>query len=153
VKIFIVTLVWGIVGVLLPATASSHEGSPWISLPALIWFFVFCTMIFSLTITFDIRDYFYDGEKLKTIPALVGIKKAIGISLFSLVIFAAGVLFLHWQFSTGTTFQLITIFFWCVIAAIFIVKSNPSRNDYYFSFFIDGLLILLWVFIFLADRV
>jgi hypothetical protein len=152
-KIFIITLVWGMICVLLPATASDPTGLHWLSAPVLIWFFTFCCMIFSLTITFDIRDYYYDGQKLKTIPALVGIKKAIGISLCALVLFAAGSSFLFWNFSTGTVYELIGIFLWCVIAGIFIVKSNPSRKEYYFSFFIDGLLILLWVFVFVASRI
>lgn len=149
-KIFIITLVWGMISVLLPATASDPTGVHWISAPVMIWFFSFCAMVFSLTITFDIRDYYYDGMKLKTIPALVGIKSAIGISLVGLLAFAAGVFLLFWNFSCLTVLELCAIYVWCVIAGAFVVKSNPARKEYYFSFFIDGLLILLWVFIFVA---
>jgi len=152
-KIFIITLVWGMIGVLLPATASDPTGIHWATIPVFVWFVSFCAMIFSLTITFDIRDYFYDGKKLKTIPALVGIKKAIGISLFALLVFMSGVFFLFHNFSLGTIFQMVAIFFWCMIAGTFIVKSNPSRNEYYFSFFMDGLLILLWGFVFVASEI
>jgi 4-hydroxybenzoate polyprenyltransferase len=149
-KIFIVAIVWGMISVLLPATAASQAGTHWLTPPIMIWFAIFCVMIFAHTIPFDIRDLYYDGEKLKTIPALVGIKKSILISLFSFLVFDAGVFFLHYQYGVATIYQVIAIIMWSILAGIAIARSTPERKEYYFSFTLDGLLILLWAMVKLA---
>jgi hypothetical protein len=143
-KIFMVAVVWSTICVLLPATADDPTGKKLFSAPVILWFISFCAMIFSLTMPFDIRDYFYDGKKLKTIPALVGVKGSIVISICSMSLFALGIIFLHLNYSVGTISQLIGMFFWCILSSIVVANSNPSRNEYYFSFVVDGLLLVLW---------
>lgn len=143
-KIFIVAIVWGMISVMLPATAADPSGIKWMTIPAMIWFVSFCMMIFAHTIPFDIRDHYYDGLKLKTIPALVGIKKSILISLALLLLFDAGVFLLFQKYGVGSVYQFAAVICWSIIAGIAIGMSNPDRKEYYFSFVLDSLLILLW---------
>jgi hypothetical protein len=151
-KIFVVAIVWGMISVLLPATAADVTGTKWISTDVLIWFVAFSILIFGHTIPFDIRDLYYDGYQLKTIPALIGVKKSIGIALAAVLVFDAGVFILFREYEVGTLFQMLAIFCWSGIAGIAIAKSTPQRNEYYFSFVMDGLLILLFGMVKLAGQ-
>ena len=143
-KIFMVALVWSTICVLLPATASDPTGKLLFSPAVMVWFVSFFCMIFSLTMPFDIRDFHYDGAQLKTFPALVGVKGSIIISLCAMTFFLAGTIFLNRNFGIATTSQLTGIISWCALAAIVVARSNPARKEYYFSFVVDGLLLVLW---------
>lgn len=149
-KIFIISLVWGIICTMLPATANDPSGKDWHSLPVLVWFVACSMMIFAITIPFDIRDLYYDGNKLRTIPVILGLKKSIVLALsfqfVSLLLF--GVLAIYYGKGGMPAFAGYAA--WSVLAALLIYKSSPERKEYYFSFLVDGVMLLLPGFIFLA---
>ena len=151
-KIFIIALVWGIICTMLPATANDPAGEDWHSVPVLIWFISCSMMIFAITIPFDIRDLHYDGNKLRTIPVILGMKRSILLSLFLLVtsVLLFGVLTVYYGKGGMPAFAGYTA--WSVIPAGLIFKSSPERKEYYFSFLVDGVMLLLPGFIFLACR-
>lgn len=91
--------------------------------------------ILAITIPFDIRDVDLDEADKRTIPQLVGIPIAKMIaSLFALISFVL------WIYLYPT--------FWppAVGSALFtlglIMASKKDRPDQYYSFFVDGLLLL-----------
>jgi hypothetical protein len=149
-KIFIISIVWAIICTMLPATADDPTGKAWLSMPVLLWFFACGAMIFSITIPFDIRDFYYDGEKLRTIPVLLGVKKSIRLALVLLGISTVlvGIVALHYQHGGIPVFA--AYFLWSIITGMLIAKSTPQRKEYYFSFIMDGVMILLAGMIFVA---
>ncbi len=96
----------------------------------------------ALTIPFDIRDIDLDESEKKTIPQLVGEKNAIWISIL-LIVMSYPMLWLVARQS------MIFTLFVIILGIIFIRGSYKHRGDLYFSFIIDGFLILLPLIIFL----
>jgi hypothetical protein len=142
-KIFVIALVWGIICTLLPAAANDVSVKSWLTFPAVLWFFACTAMIFSITVPFDIRDLHYDGEKLRTIPVVVGMKRSILAALLALAISVALVAVVALYYGHGGIPVFAVYFAWSIITGILIAKSTPQRPEYYFSFFIDGSMILL----------
>ncbi|CAN5183405.1 hypothetical protein BH09BAC5_BH09BAC5_21010 [soil metagenome] len=149
-KIFIVAIVWGIICAILPATANDPTVKLWHTVPVFLWFFACSAMIFSITVPFDIRDLHYDGEKLKTLPSILGIKNSIRFALVALGISTLLVGIVAIEFGHGGLPVFISYFLWSIITGILITKSTPNRPEYYFSLLIDGVMILLAGMIFLA---
>ncbi|HEU4717737.1 MAG TPA: hypothetical protein VFU15_07880, partial [Bacteroidia bacterium] len=151
IKIFIIAIVWAIICGFLPATATSTPGIHFFSFRVIAWSLCLSLLIFSLTIPFDIRDHHYDGEKLKTIPSITGIRRSVVIAngslLFSALIVAVLVFFFH----TGSAAMFAAYAAWCIPASVLIAKSSPKRSEYYFSFWVDGLMILLFLLLWAAD--
>lgn len=149
-KIFIVAIVWAIICTMLPATADDPTGKAWLSAPVILWFVACAAMIFSITIPFDIRDLHYDGEKLRTIPAILGLKRSIVLALTALAISVAlvGVVALYYEYGGIPVF--VAYFLWSIITGILIAKSTPQRPEYYFSFIMDGVMMLLLGMLLLA---
>jgi hypothetical protein len=151
-KIFIISITWAISCALLPAAAAHTEGKTWFSTPVLLWALDCAILIFSLTIPFDIRDFHYDAEKLKAVPALIGVNRSIGLAIGVLIASAI----LPWtfapQFGIETGLKPLAYSAWSVLASVFIYKSSPTRHEYYFSFVIDGLILVLGIMIVYCDR-
>jgi len=153
VKVFIVALVWGITGALIPAAAGGKTGLAWSSGPVLLWFAGVTAMIFALTVPFDIRDLNYDGKRLRTFPALLGIRGAIALSVFVLALFPICAILIRQYYGIVTPTGIVTIIAWSILSAIVIVGSTPKRHEFYYSFLIDGLIVLLWPLLLLVNCV
>ncbi len=151
-KIFIVAIVWGIICALLPAAANT-TGENWFTPAMMIWFLASCGLFFSLVIPFDIRDLHFDGEKLKTFPAILGVKKSILLALVVLLISNVLVFICTTIYGVGGLKTFAAFLLWSIVAGVFISKSNPQRREYYFSFFVDGLMILLFCFLVLESHI
>ncbi len=143
-KIFIVALVWGIICTILPAAANDPAEKEWLSTDVILWFIACMLMIFSITIPFDIRDLHYDGVKLRTLPAILGLKKSITLAIITLAISVVLVALLTLHYKNGGIKNFFAYAVWSIITGMFIAKSTPQRKEFYFSFFIDGLMILLF---------
>lgn len=143
IKIFIVGLVWGMSCVWVPAAA---DGSypPWTSPEVTLWMIACSLMIFSITIPFDIRDLLYDGDRLKTLPAVFGVRKSIAIGIGGMLLSVAGVYLVDTMSTLIGLRDVIIYAVWAAITCVVIALSTPQRHEYYFSLVIDGLMILLW---------
>ena len=130
-KIFIIGLVWATTSSFLPYInqVDSSVEIPWVLFIADFLF------IIAITIPFDIRDMQLDEVEKKTIPQVVGVKKAIGIAIFLLLL---NVLFLYYLVGTILYFSIIGV----VLSIILVQGCQKTKNDFYFSFFIDGLLLV-----------
>ena len=130
IKIYLIAGVWALTSVLLPLFL----------LETFIWNWLWLTLvnflfILAITIPFDIRDIDLDEEDKRTIPQLIGVRNAkILASIFALGSFGLMV-YLYpnmWPPITGTALFTIAL----------ILGSTKSRPDQYYSFFVDGLLVL-----------
>ena len=144
IKIFIVGLVWGMSCVWVPA-AADNSFPHWTSPEVTLWMIACSLMIFSITIPFDIRDLLYDGDRLKTLPALFGVKKSIAIGIAGMLLSLGG-LYLADTMSTLVEFHHVQIYaVWTLITCGVIAYSKPTHHEYYYSLLIDGLMIVLWL--------
>tara|TARA_B110000495_G_scaffold79053_1_gene67828 strand:+ start:109 stop:921 length:813 start_codon:yes stop_codon:yes gene_type:complete len=141
-KIFIISLVWAISTLLLLVLENNIPISQNITLH-LIARFLF---IFAITIPFDIRDLKYDTQNLRTIPLFFGALKSRFIAVFVLLICAVITIFQYFENALifSNLLALILLYF---LSSIFIVKSDESRGEMYFSFWGESLSILNYLFL------
>ncbi len=142
IKIFIISFVWTISTMLLLVVENNIPISQNIVLH-LIARFLF---VFAITIPFDIRDLKYDAQNLRTIPLFFGAFKSRFIAIFAL--FLCGVIVIFQYFEKALIFPnllaLISLYF---MALIFIVKSDESKGEMYYSFWGESLSILCYLFL------
>lgn len=130
-KIFLIGIVWALTATALPYVNIDNTQSlfPWLLLVAQ---FVF---IIGITIPFDIRDIILDDSEKKTIPQLLGEKGAIGLAVI-LILINTAIIFVY------APNAFLTISVGTIISVWLVIKSNRNRSDLYFSFLVDGLLLL-----------
>jgi 4-hydroxybenzoate polyprenyltransferase len=140
-KIFIISLVWTVSTMLLLVL----ENNITISQNIVMYLVSRFLFVFAITIPFDIRDLKYDAQNVQTIPLFFGILKARFTALFSLFICAViSVLqYLENALISSNLLALILLYF---VASIFIVKSDEKRGEMYFSFWVESLSILCYLF-------
>ncbi|MES2376288.1 MAG: UbiA family prenyltransferase [Bacteroidota bacterium] len=143
-KQFLITLVWTMSTVLLPVLESQDMHLTNISLRdttiLLAKRFLF---IAALTVPFDIRDLFEDRESgLKTIPVAIGEKRAY---LFCQVLLAGYIVLLFLYRNNGFNADFFALTLTAILAGWLIFKSKWQRNEYYYFFYLDGVLILQYV--------
>ena len=144
IKIFLIATVWSIVSVCLVA----EEQSMLFSIDVLLLFLARFCFVIAITIPFDIRDLKSDDLSLKTIPQLYGEEKAKIIAIYSLAGFE---LFstVHFFIGDFSIFILIALLLCSILTAILIFKSSQKKNNFYFSFWVEGASILLFLLIFI----
>jgi 4-hydroxybenzoate polyprenyltransferase len=143
-KQFLITLVWTMSSVLLPLLEAQHRGLGTVSMrDTTILIAKRFLFIAALTVPFDIRDLFQDRQSgLKTVPVVWGEKRAY---LFCQVLLAGYIvlmfLFRHDGFSSNFFALTIT----AVLAGWLIFRSTIEKNEYYYFFWLDGILILQYI--------
>jgi len=138
VKIFLIALVWSIVTVGLPLANHLDQ----ISFLDFVLFMERFFFILAITIPFDIRDLGIDNRGLRTIPQLLGVKKAKLLSwLFLLCSVVCSVILWQASLYTQVLFYVLIPFYLGVGALLYGV--NQDRNDLYFSFWIEGAMLVL----------
>ena len=141
-KIFIISLVWATSTLLLLVLENNIPISQNIG-AHLIARFLF---VFAITIPFDIRDLKYDAQNLRTIPLFFGVLKSRFIAVFAL--FICGVIAILQYFENALIFSnLLALILLYFLSSIFIVKSDESRGEMYFSFWGESLSILGYLFL------
>jgi 4-hydroxybenzoate polyprenyltransferase len=150
-KPFLITLVWTLSIVLLPilesedlhlADVSMHDTAILIAKRFLL--------IGALTVPFDIRDLFEDHKLgLKTIPVMIGEK---GAYLFCQVMLAGYIVLLFLFRNNGFNLDFFALATTAILAGWLIFKSKWEKNEYYYFFYLDGVLILQYVILILFNR-
>lgn len=147
-KQFMIALVWTMSIVLLPVLEAQHFHLTTISLrDTTILIAKRFLFIAALTIPFDIRDLFDDRKTgLKTVPTVLGEKNAY---LFCQVLLGGYVilLLLFKNHSINHDFWALTAS--VVLTGWLIFKSKWEKNEYYYFFYMDGVLILQYVLVLL----
>ena len=130
IKIILIALSWAAVTVLIPAYLNQ------VFLVNAVWvlFILNFTYIFALVIPFDIRDLDFDEPDKKTIPQLLGIKTAKYTAIILLII--CGML------SFGLLKEAIFLLPVYTVSAAILFQVNVKRNEFFYAFGIDGLILL-----------
>jgi len=143
-KPILITLVWTLSCVLLPifeAQDSLHtvvpESSIWIIFSKRFLF------IAALTVPFDIRDLFQDRiAGLKTIPVAFGEQRAYW---FCQLLLAGHIMLLLLLWNYRLTSDFFALAFVAILTGWLIFKSTWKRDEYYYFFYLDGVLILQYI--------
>jgi 4-hydroxybenzoate polyprenyltransferase len=151
-KQFLITLVWTMSTVLLPVMEAQHLHLENLSMRDMTILiakrFLF---IGALTIPFDIRDLFEDKQSgLKTVPSVWGEKNAY---LFCQVLLAGYVILLFLFRDSGFNANFFALTISVVLAGWLIFKSKWEKNEYYYFFYLDGVLILQYLLLLLFNWV
>jgi len=138
-KIFLIAYVWASMASFLPSLDANKPMFAYLNLLLFTAHFLF---IFAITLPFDIRDFRADGKNnLITFPQLIGVNTAKIIALACFAVFTVILLSL-----AGTWYVVV----FGVITAFLIIKSSVNRPDYYFTFYLDGTIILYFIALFLS---
>ncbi len=151
-KQFMISLVWTMSIVLLPILEAQRFHLTAISLHSTTLLiakrFLF---IAALTIPFDIRDLFDDRKSgLKTVPTVWGEKNAY---IFCQVLLGGYILLLFLFKGTIFSPEFLALTLCAILTGWLIFKSKWEKNEYYYFFYMDGVLILQYVFVLVAGRV
>ncbi len=139
-KSFFIAFVVSFITVVLPVIAIRQKASV-ADVEILSVFLVRFFFIFALAIPFDIRDLVRDKEKqIKTIPVLLGERRAKFIALLSLLLSAAICFFQIYEGVIAAP-VLISILVSLVLSGVLIFFSSPSRSENYFSIWMDGMMV------------
>ena len=140
-KIFVIALVWTISTMLLLVLENNIPITQNIVLHLMARFL----FVFAITIPFDIRDLKYDAGNLQTIPLFFGTEKARFISVISVFICGIIAVFQYFE-STMILSNLLALILLYFVASIFIEKSDESKGEMYFSFWVESLCIMAFFF-------
>jgi len=133
-KIFLISAIWALSTVLLPVIQSEKKID---TINILLMLAERILFVFAITIPFDIRDIGSDKNAgLKTIPLLIGEKKAIQVSVFSLLLFAL-LCVVHYV-KTPLVYTLPALIISSVTTFAFIINKKVKKLTYYHYGVLDG---------------
>ncbi len=145
-KSLLITTVWTISCVLLPIleAESNHLANVSIRDTTILIAKRFL-FISALTIPFDIRDLFQDRQLgLKSIPVVLGERKAY---LFCQLLLAGYMVLLFMFKGNGFSHDFFALGFTVVVTGWLIFKSEWQKDEYYYFLYMDGMLILQYLFL------
>lgn len=150
VKVFVIALTWTLVCVWIPFSLvfkAESSSMMWeLNSQAFVWKWslIFFLAAVALTLPFDVRDMDFDKGVLRSLPMIFGARTITFTA--AVIVLISG--FLFWIFESqisGTAWPSgiwFGYFLWSLIAFAAVMKSN-NRSEHYYSFLIDGLLLLL----------
>jgi 4-hydroxybenzoate polyprenyltransferase len=143
-KTFLIALVWTMSCVLLPVLEAQDLHLTDIAMrDVTIMIAKRFLLIFALAIPFDIRDLFSDRQAgLKTIPVAWGEKNAY---LFCQFLLAGYIVLLFLLRRNGFNVDFFALTATAILMGWLIFKSKWERDEYYYFFYLDGVLILQYV--------
>ena len=143
-KIFLIALVWSTVSVALVTL----ETDLFYSLDPLLLFIRRFSFVLAITIPFDIRDLKYDDLSLKTIPQIFGEQKAKMIALYCLAFFELISIF-HFFVGDFSLQLLLALMLTSLLSGILIIRSSQVKNNFFFSFWVEGASIIMYLLLFI----
>ena len=147
-KIFVISLIWTISTMLLLVFENNIPITQNIVLHLMSRFL----FVFAITIPFDIRDLKYDAQNLQTIPVFFGASKARFMAFIAL--FICGIIgFFQYTQNALIFSKLLALILLYFMASIFIAKSDESKGEMYFSFWIESLCILVYFFLIISGLI
>lgn len=134
-KIFIISLVWSATSLILPLT--KMQGITWPTAQLILLALERCLFIFAITVPFDIRDMEADSYSgLKTLPRMVGEKKAWQIAALAILAFAA----MAWYNNAPAIFAGLAVS--AAITLFFLINKRVRQLPQYHYGLLDGSILL-----------
>lgn len=151
-KQFLITLVWTMSSVLLPVLEAQGMHLTNISMrDTTILIAKRFLFIAALTIPFDIRDLFEDRQSgLKTVPVVFGEKNAY---LFCQALLFGYLILLLLFRNNGFNADFWALAITVLLTGWLIFKSKWEKNEYYYFFCMDGILILQYLMLLLSGKI
>lgn len=151
-KLLLIGITWALSVVLLPIFEAENISHILISKTDILLLttkrLLFIT---AMAIPFDIRDLFQDRKLgLKTIPVVFGEKNAYLLCQILLVAYLI-LLFLFRNHGFDNNFFALTITI--ILAGWLIFRSKFEKNEYYYFFYVDGVLILQYVLMLIFNTI
>jgi 4-hydroxybenzoate polyprenyltransferase len=138
-KVFLIAYVWSSISSFLPAIVGNEQV---FTSKNILVFIAHLMFIMSITLPFDIRDFENDTkENLITFPQVIGIWPTKLLSILCIILFT---LIIH-GFVGGWYMP-----FFSLVTAILILSASSKRKDYYFTFYLDGTIILYFITLILS---
>ncbi|HEY1025960.1 MAG TPA: UbiA family prenyltransferase [Sphingobacteriaceae bacterium] len=142
IKLFIIAMVWAFSAVLLPILELESDIVTVTSRDAILLTAKRFLLVAVLIVPFDIRDLYQDKHyDLKTIPVMFGEKRAYLFCQFLLMAYVA-MLFLFTN-QLNNDFAALTLT--AILTGWLIFRSDLKKNEYYYFFLIDGVMILQYI--------
>ena len=141
VKIYLIAIVWASTSVILP---SINQGIDIANINYILFLANFLFII-AITIPFDIRDKELDEKRKLTIPQILGIRNAKIVAIILMTITYALIINI-----TDSMYLNFALGFCYLISFVLIMKSSIRQHDHYYSFGIDGILVLQTLLIYLT---
>ncbi len=149
-KLFLIALVWSFSCVLLPIvelkSTQAFNFSIQNSVLLVINEFFFMAAI---TIPFDVRDLFQDKQNLlRTLPTMLGEKRAMLLCYAFLLLY---LILLFLPIHSLDRWNALALTLSICLSAWVILKSNLSRNEYFYFLFLDGTMIAQFLILLMVD--
>ncbi len=141
IKIFVVAFVWAGITVIVPVVAADTA----ISVEVLLTFLQRILIVVALLLPFEIRDVPYDSLNLKTLPQQLGVRNTKLLGLGVLTICLVFEFFKH----RSEVAYIISLLCFCLVLGWLLVIAKTSQNQYFCSFWVEGLPIL-WLLLFVV---
>ena len=151
-KLFMITLVWTMSAALLPVLEAQAMHLVTISMrDTTILVAKRFLFIGALAIPFDIRDLFEDRQLgLKTIAVAWGEKNAY---LFCQFLLGGYIVLLFLFRNNGFSNEFFALALTAILTGWLIFKSKWEKDEYYYFFFVDGVLILQYLMVLLFSLI
>ncbi len=152
IKIFLISIVLGLTTVLLPILSGNDLTV--ICEPAILFvFFRRVLFIFAITVPFDIRDIDYDMEKkIKTLPIILGIKRSKIVAIIALSLFILLGLIQYLIYYDTSLYYMIALFVSAIISGVIISQTDTNKEDFFYSFYVEGMMMLQCLLILAAHK-
>jgi 4-hydroxybenzoate polyprenyltransferase len=149
IKLVLIAAVWSLSCVLLPVLElESHQAIVIPTRDIILLTAKRFLFIAAITVPFDIRDLFQDrNNELKTIPVILGERKAYLFCLLLLVIY----LILLFLFTQSFDRNFLGLMIAIILAGWLIFRSEWERNEYYYFFYLDGVMILQYILLLVVN--
>lgn len=143
IKIPLVSFVWAFSTTILPLVEQNiHVVSPFVFYQLLSR----CLFIFALCIPFEIRDIEQDSQRgIKTLPFVLGIKKTQLVGIFTIIL----EIIIHHLMYNISVYSIIALDATSIVALLWILNEK-NKGSYFYKFFVDGTMLLRFLFLFLA---
>lgn len=138
-KIFLIAYVWASISSFLPVILANEQVSTSKSILVFIAHFLF---IISIALQFDIRDLKVDNKNaLITFPQLFGVipSKLLAIVCLSVFTLIINHITKEWY-----------VYVFSFVATVLILNTSTGKKDHYFTFYLDGTIILYFITILLS---
>jgi hypothetical protein len=144
VKLPVIGLVWSLTTVIIPLVEQNIALSSPFVIKQIVCRFLF---VFALCVPFEIRDLEVDqSQNVKTLPSVLGITATKLLGVFMLLL----EMFLHHTMEIPLAL-MVALDLSSIFALLWIVVLKNKMGTYFYKLFVDGTMVLRFVFIYLAS--